>query len=240
MVDFEKLKAPFAADKISWRVGSTNGEKTKGLALAYIDARDVMERLDAVCSPAGWQCKYSHANGKTVCDIGIKAPNSIGTMESTTTNSTEWIWKADGAGDSDVEAEKGALSDAFKRAAVRWGIGRYLYEDKFKNVWVEIEPAGRSYKIKASEYAKLNKIAAGGTYKAEPEKPTKPPSTGLRVKNFEKAMNDAKSLRELDAVIRNGNMLLADLHKSLPEAHDQLQKKISQHQEAFQLAEAAE
>jgi hypothetical protein len=220
MIDFEKLKAPFPPESISWRVGSTNGEKTKGLALAYVDARDVMERLDTICGPAGWQCKYSHANGKTVCDILIKCGD-------------EWISKADGAGDSDVEAEKGALSDAFKRAAVRWGIARYLYEDKFKNVWVEIEPAGRSYKIKQSEYVRLAKIAAG--------QKANPPSTGLRVKNFEKAMAAASSMAELDKVIKNGNALLAELHKSLPEAHDELQKKISQYQEAFQqLSDAAE
>lgn len=224
MIDFEKLKAPFPPESISWRVGSTNGEKTKGLALAYVDARDVMERLDEVCCPSGWQCKYSHANGKTVCDIGIfMAVNSDPVRY-------EWVWKADGAGDSDVEAEKGALSDAFKRSAVRWGIARYLYEDKFKNVWVEIEPAGRSYKIKQSEYARLEKIAAG--------QKANPPSTGLRVKKFEAAMAAASSPADLDKVIKNGNALLAELHKSLPEAHDELQKKISQHQEAFQLAAA--
>lgn len=137
---FEHLAAPFDADQVSWRVGSTNGDKTKGLALAYLDARDVMDRLDLICGPAGWQCRYSHANGKTVCDIGIKCGD-------------EWVWKADGAGDTDVEAEKGALSDAFKRSAVRWGIGRYLYG--LGNTWVELEPAGRSVKIKADQYAKL-------------------------------------------------------------------------------------
>lgn len=137
---WEKLKAPFPPVNVSWRVGATNGEKTKGLALAYIDARDVMERLDAVVGPENWQNKYSHANGKTVCDIGVRIEG-------------EWVWKADGAGDTDTEAEKGALSDAFKRAAVRFGIGRYLYD--LGNTWAEIEAFGRSYRIKESEYAKL-------------------------------------------------------------------------------------
>lgn len=140
---FERLAEPFPADAISWRVGSTTQDKSKGMALAYLDARDVMERLDLVCGPAGWQCDYPHANGKTVCRIGIKAAD-------------EWIWKADGAGDTDVEAEKGALSDAFKRAAVRWGIGRYLYG--LSSPWVEIEPMGRSFKIKQSEHAKLRAL----------------------------------------------------------------------------------
>jgi hypothetical protein len=158
---FERLSAPFDADQVSWRVGNTNvnkqtgkppeGSPAKGLALAYLDARDVMDRLDLICGPDGWQCRYSHANGKTVCDIGIRvvrAPDAA----------PEWIWKADGAGDTDIEAEKGALSDAFKRCAVRWGVGRYLYG--LGDTWVQLDPAGRSWKIKQTEYTKLRQRLA--------------------------------------------------------------------------------
>lgn len=148
---FEKLSAPFPPDRVSWRIGSTNGDKTKGLALAYIDARDVMQRLDDVVGPDRWQNRYPHANGKTVCEIGILIHPGI--------LPGEWVWKSDGAGDSDVEAEKGALSDAFKRAAVRWGIGRYLYE--IASPWVAIEQRGRSYVIVDSEYPKLERLLAG-------------------------------------------------------------------------------
>jgi hypothetical protein len=146
MTMFKELARPFPVEIVSWRVGSTKADKTAGLALAYIDARDVMERLDAVCGPENWQCVYPHAGAKTVCSIGIKCGE-------------EWIWKADGAGDSDVEAEKGALSDAFKRAAVKWGIGRYLYD--VKNSWVEIEPMGRSFRIKDNQYKKLEALLRG-------------------------------------------------------------------------------
>ncbi|HZP77555.1 MAG TPA: Rad52/Rad22 family DNA repair protein [Pseudolabrys sp.] len=139
----QRLSAPFDPDRVSWRVGPTNGNKTKGMALAYIDARDVMARLDEACGVGGWQCSYPHANGKTVCSIGIKIGD-------------EWIWKADGAGDTDMEAEKGALSDAFKRAAVRWSIGRYLYD--MPSPWVEIEQHGKSYSIKDGELVKLARL----------------------------------------------------------------------------------
>ena len=50
---FDKLAEPFPPDAISWRVGSTTQDKSKGMALAFIDARDVMDRLDLVCGPAG-------------------------------------------------------------------------------------------------------------------------------------------------------------------------------------------
>jgi hypothetical protein len=112
---FEALAAPFPRDAVSWRVGSMTKDKAKAKALAYLDARDVMDRLDAVCKPDGWHCEYLPMhNSTTCCRIGIVTGTGI-------------VWKSNGAGATDIEAEKGAYSDAFKRAAVLWGVGRYLY-----------------------------------------------------------------------------------------------------------------
>lgn len=126
------LSQPFAASSISWRAGATNKNKTpdkkpsKCIALAYIDARDVMRRLDDVFGMQ-WECHYTHADKKTICEIRVLVDGV-------------WISRANGAGDSDIEAEKGAISDAFKRAAVMFGIGRYLYD--LPNVWVECDEWG--------------------------------------------------------------------------------------------------
>ena len=142
-INFDALSAPFPSSSISWRVGATTKDKAKGIALAYIDARDVMRRLDGVCGPNNWQNKYSWSDGKTVvCDIGIRING-------------EWVWKSNGAGDTDVEAEKGKLSDAFKRAAVLWGIGQYLYS--LPNVWVPLEGSGNSQKIPLASVQELNR-----------------------------------------------------------------------------------
>jgi hypothetical protein len=142
MISLHKLKEPFPPDRISWRVGSTTKDKAKGMALAYIDARDVMQRLDDVCGPENWQCDYPHAAIKTVCRIGIKVGD-------------EWVWKANGAGDTDIEGEKGALSDAFKRAAVLWGIGQYLYD--LESPWVALD----GNKIANHEFTRLHKLLGG-------------------------------------------------------------------------------
>lgn len=142
---FDALCQPFPASHVEWRVGSTNAEKTKGLPLCYIDARAVMDRLDSICGPENWQCNYTQTgNGSIVCNLGIRVPGG------------DWIWKADGAGATDFEGEKGMLSDALKRAAVRWGIGRYLYELKAK--WVPIEQRGKSHFIPDAELAKLKEF----------------------------------------------------------------------------------
>lgn len=160
MIDFKSLAAPFSPASVSWRIGSTTADKTRGMALAYLDARDVMDRLDEVCTPGGWQATYPHALQKTVCSIGILCGE-------------HWVWKANGAGDSDIEAEKGALSDAFKRAAVLWGIGRYLYN--LQSPWVEIETRGRTSIIKEHEYARLADILQR-QFKGEPQRPALPPA----------------------------------------------------------------
>lgn len=139
-MNLSDLHKPFPAAEIEWRVGSTAPDKTSGLALAYLTARHVMDRLDAVCGSENWQDRYEFHGPRTVCYLSIRIGD-------------EWVTKADGAGDSDVEAEKGAISDALKRAAVKWGIGRYLYD--LGNIWVDLEPAGRSVRIKRDQYAKL-------------------------------------------------------------------------------------
>ncbi len=112
----ERLKEPFPPGVISWRPGSVTRDGTKAMALAYVDARDVQDRLDDVCGLA-WQVRNPwNVNGTIACEIGIWSEEH-----------RDWLWRGDGAGASEVEAEKGAFSDSFKRAAVRWGIGRYLY-----------------------------------------------------------------------------------------------------------------
>lgn len=139
----EKLRAPFPVDQVHWRVGATdqkrqaketgsqNAKPTVGIPLAYLDARNVMERLDEVCG-CDWQDRYPHGNAG-YCEIGIKIDG-------------EWVWRGNGAGATDIEAEKGQYSDAFKRAGVLWGIGQYLYGIK-----VGFKPVTQGWKPEFSD-----------------------------------------------------------------------------------------
>jgi hypothetical protein len=176
---FEQLAAPFDPSEVDWRVGSTTKDKAKGMALAYIDARTVMDRLDAVCGPAGWQNKYVMEGSKTVCEIGILCGET-------------WVWKADGAGDSDVEAEKGALSDAFKRAAVRWGVGRYLYN--LKSPWVALKAFGNSYAIADEAKPQLDALLRGNMPK--PAAPAKPDRTAAAKSYVDEAIKAIGTLTD--------------------------------------------
>ena len=108
------------ADEIECRVNQIN---EKGLTLLlYKDARSDMNMLDEVVGAENWQCKYEEHKGTLFCYIGIRVEN-------------EWIWKGDAGAPSNMESQKGEASDAFKRAAVRWGLGRALYSSPF--IWVD-------------------------------------------------------------------------------------------------------
>jgi hypothetical protein len=129
---FDEFSRPFLFQEVEWRVGSVSAEQKKGMALAYMTARSVMDRLDSVVGPANWQRRYPVVNGKNICALGVKFGD-------------EWVWKEDGADDTDIEGTKGGLSDAFKRAAVNFCIGRYLYS--VDSPWVPIVQRGKTWII---------------------------------------------------------------------------------------------
>jgi len=128
----ERLAEPFAPEDIEWRVGATNKDKTKGMALPYITARAAMNRYDSVIGPENWRDEYIQIQGGFLGGISLRIDG-------------EWITKWDAGSDSDIEPVKGGVSDAYKRASVKWGMGRYLYDIPIQ--WVPIEPIGRSWKL---------------------------------------------------------------------------------------------
>jgi hypothetical protein len=133
---FTLLAAPFNPSDLEWRPGATNADKTKALALTYLTSRAVMDRLDDVVGPPNWRDDFKPGpDGGLICGLSLRLDG-------------EWITKWDGAENTDIEAIKGGLSDAFKRAAVKWGIGRYLY--KLPSAWVACEQHGKNIILKST------------------------------------------------------------------------------------------
>lgn len=111
------LAAPFPADHVRWKPGATSGGRA--MALAYIDARMVMNRLDKVVGLVNWQDAYETLpDGSVLCKLSVRLGG-------------EWITKCDVGGQSgqpdEGDRDKAAHSEALKRAAVKFGVGRYLY-----------------------------------------------------------------------------------------------------------------
>jgi len=116
-----------------WRVQSRNKDKTKAICSAYIDARDVMNTLDKYCVH-GWQTDVKELAGFIFYGIGIEVPELTSEGKMSGFSTTLWRWDT-GARIEDNEkdnmyeqAGKSAASDALKRAAVQWGVGRFLYD----------------------------------------------------------------------------------------------------------------
>lgn len=121
-----RLRAPFNPADIEWRVSHVK-KTSRGpaaLVLAYVTARGVMNRLDEVVGPGNWQDEYRHVSEGVICRLSVRVDG-------------EWIAHEDGAPPTDVEPFKGGISDALKRAAVKFGIGRYLYN--LDNQWSELK-----------------------------------------------------------------------------------------------------
>ncbi|WP_338993469.1 Rad52/Rad22 family DNA repair protein [Fusobacterium animalis] len=127
----EKLKEKFLESELEFRIGSMNSDKTMALALPYVQARAIQNRLDDVVGFHNWQVSYREISGGFICSLSLCIDGV-------------WITKEDGAGMTDFESIKGGISNAFKRvAASGFGIGRYLYE--FKKNWYPVRLQGRNY-----------------------------------------------------------------------------------------------
>lgn len=113
----EMLAEPFSPRDIEWRVSrcGAKGGRPYAFVLAYVTNRAIMDRLDSVVGALCWKNEYVPGpNGGVLCGLSIK-------------HGDDWLTKWDGADNTAVESVKGGLSDSMKRAAVQWGIGRYLY-----------------------------------------------------------------------------------------------------------------
>jgi hypothetical protein len=129
----QALSAPFDPVDVHWKPQAISGNRC--LAVAYIDSRSVMDRLDEVCGVA-WQDSYDPLPGGSVlCRLQVQIDG-------------QWIVKCDvgspSAQPDEGDRMKAAFSDALKRAAVKFGIGRYLY--RLPKQWVDFDPQKKQIK----------------------------------------------------------------------------------------------
>jgi len=130
------LKQPFDTRFLKVRIGARTKDKSKGIALFYLDSREVQKRLDEVCGIDGWRSEMQETTEGVLCTISIRMPNG------------EWVSRTDGGEKSQVAPFKGACSDALKRAAAQFGIGRYLYY--VPNSWHSLLNDGKTLPAKIS------------------------------------------------------------------------------------------
>lgn len=138
-----RLCEPFNARDVEWRV--TKVHEGNGLAVPYITSRAIQNRLDDVVGPFNWRPRFIpwHQYVPKVTAVEGKEDTARTPVASQLCGLSiydeerkAWIEKIDGAENTDFETIKGGISDSFKRAAVLWGVGRYLYA--FDAKWVKL------------------------------------------------------------------------------------------------------
>jgi hypothetical protein len=127
------LAEPFEPDEVKFKPQAVKGNRA--MAIGYVDARVIQDRLDEVLGVDGWQDEYQTlADGSVVCQLRLKIGG-------------EWITKTDVGSPSEQpdggDRLKAAFSDALKRAAVKFGIGRYLY--RLPAQWADYDPVRRQF-----------------------------------------------------------------------------------------------
>lgn len=131
----EQLREPLDPSEVDFRVqGDVDEANQTARVVAYIDARAVDERLDTVVGVGNWSFEWE--------------PLLIEKGEVQIAKGTITIFgvsKSDVGTASNTEPSKGCVSDALKRAAARWGIGRYLYG--LRSGRAAVKKYGRSWAI---------------------------------------------------------------------------------------------
>jgi hypothetical protein len=127
------LSAPFNETEVKFKPQAVKGNRA--LALAYVDVRAIMDRLDNVLGVENWQDHYQLLPDNSVmCRLRLRIGD-------------RWITKADVGGPSEQpdggDRLKAAFSDALKRAAVKFGIGRYLY--RLPQQWADYDAQKRQF-----------------------------------------------------------------------------------------------
>lgn len=182
--------------------------------LLYKTARTDANILDRVIGSGFWQNDFKKIEGVLYGGIGIYSKDM-----------KEWIWKWDAGSESNVEAEKGEASDAFKRAGSKWGIGRELYTSpkiRFAIDDVKLSKNGKCYdnfivtEIGYDEAECINHLVVldettGRAFRWDSKAAYRPGSAALADKPEKKP--DAKA--NTDLISKEERKLLFDLGKQI-------------------------
>ena len=132
---WRKLAEPFPPGEVQWRVEALSRDKKRALVVPYVDARTVLDRLEKVVGPEGWHDAYEVLSDAERLVKDERGERRERLCEVKCRLTVLGVTKEDvGEGDS----LKAAFSDALKRAAVKFGVGRYLY--RLEKQWVDYDP----------------------------------------------------------------------------------------------------
>jgi hypothetical protein len=157
----ERLEEPFDLDVISWKPQVTSykdPENPVAKGAAYADQRAYTDRLNELFGPNGWTRDYAvHVATGVTREITTGKGNSRETKQLpgqakvfvVATVTIHSIGRHEGTGESWVDDDNAftiAEAQAFKRACVCFGLGRYLYELP-ETDWLPIDKYSKQFKV---------------------------------------------------------------------------------------------
>lgn len=147
------LGEPFTAEAVQWKPQVTNKDRTRALAVPYVDVRSYVDRLNEVMG-ADWSDDYEvvEAGAVVLCRLTVGG-----------------VTRSD-IGEADPEDQNtatSALAQAFKRACVKFGLGSYLY--RMPRRWEEYDAQTRRFSDAA--LVRLRQLAGGSGSVREGRRP---------------------------------------------------------------------
>jgi hypothetical protein len=201
-IEWNRLTEHFDPADVDFKPQTFSKDGTKALAIAFVDPRRYQEKLDAVLGIANWSVEYRSLGEVTTASETTKARGAVVarlTIFDTDTGRTvvrEEVGEFDGTGMAQYPT---ASAQAFKRACVTLGLGRYLYD--LPQTWAVVE----NRRITDSEIARmrsqLGKLRSSAkSAQTTPPKPTQTdaearPATGAE------SLSNAKAIRRISELI---------------------------------------
>jgi len=201
------LDVPFDPSQIEWRVMNTskNQQPVRGQVVPYADQRAYTDRLNALCTPAGWTRRYTiHTSAtferskdqKIVAKVLVTCELTIFGLGSHSATGEEWA--------DDDNAGTSAEAQAFKRACSCFGLGRYLYY--FTGTWVDLDdhkrpktvPKLAGWATPAGWLEGLRPHAAGGSKSSERTTATNGSDGNTHHNGDGASVHDASLVREIE------------------------------------------
>lgn len=175
--DLKILRAPFSKESLGVKVQNLSKDRTRAMLVLYLQHTDVQNRLEEVDPAWTTQVLTEDRIGDTVY-VRIRMALKEVTRENV----------GEGAD------PKSAYSDALKRCAMLFGVGRYLYDSPI--VWISYDESRDRFKQwTIQDYEKA--------LKGEVAQPVQSSQLGLKTAIIRPAMKAARSREQLNRSLMN-------------------------------------
>jgi hypothetical protein len=204
-IQWNQLVAHFDVKDVDFKPQTFSKDGQKCLAIAFVDPRRYQERLDDVVGIANWSVEYrsigestqvEKPNAPSVTRGAVVARISVFDPDTGRTIVREEVGEFDGTG---MAMYPTASAQAFKRACVTLGLGRYLYD--LPQTWAQVE----NRRITDAEITRMRGILAkmGGntpTPQTTPQKPVRP-GAQANLPTGQQGMQNARAISRIAELV---------------------------------------